>query len=119
MNTMAESTVDDTTIPNTATSPGVQTHTVRVWDGDAWHDLDVPHGKNLWAVLCENDLQPQGRITRVLNCQGRGHCATCTVDVEGDAPEPDQWLDTVLAESGGDRLSCQMEVDRDLAVRVA
>jgi hypothetical protein len=37
---------------------------------------------------------------------------------QGAAPEPDQWLDALLAGSGGGRLSCQMEVDRDLTVRV-
>ncbi len=102
----------------TSTTTSADTHTVRVWDGDAWHSLTVADKANLWEVLCEHDLQPQGRITSVLNCQGRGHCATCAVGVEGAAPEPDQWLDALLAGSGGGRLSCQMEVDRDLTVRV-
>lgn len=121
MSTMPDSMVDDTTVASStsATTTDVDTHTVRVWDGDAWHDLDVQDGANLWQALCEHDLQPQGRLTRVLNCQGKGHCATCAVDVEGDAPEPDQWLDAMLAKSGSGRLSCQMEVDRDLTVRIA
>jgi ferredoxin len=118
---MSEPTTETTheTAEETAqTDATTTTHTVEVWEGDTRHEIEVEDGAVLRNALTENDLSPHGWASSTLNCQGQGHCGACTVDIEGDAPEPDQWLDGLLAQQDAGRLSCQMTVDRDLTVRI-
>jgi ferredoxin len=103
---------------NDSVSSTEQTHTVAVRDGDAWHDLEVEHGRTLRSVLREHNLSPHGWLTRHVNCNGQGHCSACAVEVDVGAGAPDQWLDRFLDENGIGRLSCQVEVTQDMAVRV-
>lgn len=103
---------------NGASSSDTETHTVAVKDGDTWHDLAVEHGRSLRAVLREHNLSPHGWLTRHLNCDGQGHCSACAVDVDVGADKPDQWLDRFLDDNGFGRLSCQINVTEDMAVRV-
>ena len=97
---------------------GRTTHTVSVYDGAEWHELEVSHGRTLRAALWEHELSPHGALTSYLNCGGRGHCAACTVDIEEGAEEPDQWLDTFLHAQGIGRLSCQVNVMQDMVIRL-
>lgn len=97
---------------------GSTTHTVSVYDGATWHQLEVPHGRTLRAALRAHDLSPHGMLTSYLNCGGQGHCAACTVDIEAGAEAPDQWLDTLLQAQGIGRLSCQLDVTQDMAIRL-
>ena len=101
-----------------ASSGDTKTHTVSVKDGDTWHELTVEHGRSLWVVLQEHNLSPHGWLTQHLNCGGQGHCSTCAVDVDVGADKPDQWLDRFLNDNGLGRLSCQIDVTEDMAVRI-
>lgn len=93
-------------------------HTVRVWDGSAWHTLKVPHGANLRRVLLQHDLSPYTKVTQRLNCGGRGLCATCGVRIEAPAPEPTHWHDRLAKRFGYPRLSCQITVTRSMKVHL-
>ncbi len=95
-----------------------KTHTIKVYDGSDSYTIEARHGRNLRAVLMENDVSPHGWLTQYLNCQGQGHCAACTVQIQEGAPNSDQWLDAFMAENDLGRLSCQVDVIQDLAVRV-
>ncbi len=101
-----------------APAEGTSRHTVRVHDGDQWHELEVKDGANLRVVLLRHDLSPYTALTRSLNCGGRGLCATCGVRFEGDAPSPTHWHDRAAERFRYPRLSCQITVDRDLTVRL-
>jgi ferredoxin len=102
-------------------SPGVSDtgpHTVRVHDGDTWHELQVAHGANLRKVLLAHDLSPYTALTASLNCGGRGLCATCGVRFDGAAPAPEHWHDRAAERFGYPRLSCQIHVRSNLTVRL-
>jgi hypothetical protein len=58
-----------------------------------------------------------GTVSSQLNCGGRGLCATCTVEVD-PAPEPVYWHDAAAVRFGYPRLSCCIEVDRPMTVRL-
>jgi len=93
-------------------------HTVHVWDGGAWHTLCVPDGANLRQVLLQHGLSPYTRLTRSLNCGGRGLCATCGVRLAAGAPAPTHWHDQLAARFGYPRLSCQITVRHPLVVHL-
>jgi ferredoxin len=112
------STAKTSTSAPTSGHDGSNTHTVSVYDGAEWHELDVPHGRTLRDALWAHDLPPHGALTRHLNCSGRGHCAACTVDIEEGAEAPDQWLDTFLHAQDVGRLSCQIDVTQDMTIRL-
>ncbi len=94
------------------------TCTLKVWDGKDWHSLDVKKGSILRQALIDNELSPHNAITRYVNCRGDGVCALCSVRIDSEAPEPQQWLDN-LTSKWGLRVSCRVPVDRDLTVRIA
>lgn len=87
-------------------------------DGEAWHQIEAEHGANLRRLLLKHDLSPYAAIPDRVNCGGRGLCATCGVRFDGEAPEPEHWHDRLAARFGYPRLSCQIEVTRDLDVRL-
>lgn len=91
---------------------------LRVWDGDVWHTWTVAPGTNLRRTLLEHGHTPYATITQVLNCGGRGLCATCGVRIDPPAPKPRHWHDKLAAQYGYPRLSCQIKVERDLTVRL-
>lgn len=99
-------------------SSNLETHTLKVVDGEDEHIIDAQHGRTLRAVLQEHGLSPHGWLTRHLNCQGQGHCAACTVEVQEGDPDSDQWLDAYLSSQSLGRLSCQIDITEDLTVRV-
>jgi ferredoxin len=90
---------------------------VRVSDGDREGLLTAPAGATLRDVLVENGWSPYTRVTERLNCGGRGLCGTCGVRIE-EAPEPVHLHDALAARWGYPRLSCRIELDADLRVRL-
>lgn len=117
-NTTDTASSQNGTSGSASSSSDQKTHTVAVKDGDTWHDLEVEHGRSLRSALREHNLSPHGWLTRHLNCDGQGHCSACAVEVEVGAGKPDQWLDRLLDENDIGRLSCQIDVTEDMAVRV-
>ena len=86
-----------------------------VVDGDERVELDVERGRNLRRVMLDAGLSPYAPATRRLNCGGRGLCATCGVRVR-EGPSADHWHDRLAERFGYPRLSCQISVDRSMAV---
>ena len=99
--------------------------------------LVAPIGATLRDILLANGVSPYTAITDRLNCGGRGLCATCGVrfagngpvesvateaeeDGSGDShvPRPEHWHDELAARFGFPRLSCQIEVEEDMDVRI-
>jgi ferredoxin len=91
---------------------------VVVRDGETETTLAVPRGSNLRRELLAADLSPYTRVTRHLNCGGRGLCATCGVRITEGTPDPDHWHDVLAARFGYPRLSCQVTVDGPMTVEV-
>lgn len=89
-----------------------------VWRDDEQFVLHVPPGSNLRDVLLDHELSPYARYTEDLNCGGRGLCATCGVWVE-EGPPAEQWHDRLAQRFGYPRLSCQITIEHDTAVRLA
>lgn len=93
-------------------------HEVRVLIDDQEQILKVAHGANLRRSLLNANLSPYTRITEVMNCGGRGLCATCGVWFEAGEPQPRHWHDKSAASFGYPRLSCQIDVETDMTVRL-
>jgi len=79
--------------------------------------ITVERGKTLRDALRDRGLPVYGIVSSQLNCGGRGLCATCTVEVD-PAPEPVHWHDAAAVRFGYQRLSCCIEVDRPMTVRL-
>jgi ferredoxin len=101
----------------TATSETAELVRVTVFDGDDQVDFSVRRGRILRDVLQEHGLSPYTRLTKTLNCGGRGLCATCGVRL-CDGPAPDHWHDRLADRFGYPRLSCQVTIESDLTVRL-
>lgn len=80
-------------------------------------ELSVERGRNLRRVLLEVDRSPYARVTRRLNCGGRGICATCGVRIQ-ERPPPEHWHDRLADRFGYPRLSCQVTVDEPMTVEL-
>ena len=78
---------------------------------------DVAVGTVLRDALLAAGASPYVALTQRANCGGRGLCATCGVWVEPEPP-PAHWHDRLAAGWGYPRLSCQIAVERDLAVEI-
>ena len=83
----------------------------------ATHRLEVAGGANLRRSLLDAGLSPYVALTSRANCGGRGLCATCGVWV-APPPAPVHWNGRMAAPWGYPRLSCQITVERDLAVEI-
>jgi ferredoxin len=93
------------------------THIVTVLSGETAHTLHVAHGANLRQALLDAGMSPYARLTKKANCGGRGLCATCGVRIAA-APPPTHWHDRIGNAFGYPRLSCQVQVDGPLTVRL-
>ncbi|MDJ0756697.1 MAG: 2Fe-2S iron-sulfur cluster-binding protein [Ardenticatenaceae bacterium] len=79
--------------------------------------LTAPAGENLRKLLLDHDLSPYTRFTQKLNCGGRGLCATCGIWLaEDNEVQPVHWHDRAAEKFGYPRLSCQIQVNRDLTI---
>jgi ferredoxin len=78
-------------------------------------EFEVPAGKRL--VLA---LEDEAKIDQLHACGGNARCTTCRVEfISGEPAGMTQAETQVLAAKGltGVRLSCQILVDHDMAVR--
>lgn len=79
--------------------------------------LTATAGENLRRLLLNHDLSPYTQYTQKLNCGGRGLCATCGVWLAKDNQvQPVHWHDRAAKMFGYPRLSCQIQVNRDLTI---
>ena len=80
-------------------------------------EFEVPQGKRL--VLA---LEDEAKVDQLHACGGNARCTTCRVEfISGEPETMTEAEKTVLAAKGlvrpGLRLSCQIQVDRDMTVR--
>ncbi len=84
--------------------------------------LKVEPGANLREAAIAAKLGIYAHIFKLLNCRGRGLCATCRVEiVSGQAPERNEVenknLARALKKNPNLRLACQIPVKDNLVVR--
>lgn len=79
--------------------------------------IEVAVGTTLQEALLERDVPVYGTVSKRANCGGRGLCGTCTVAVES-APAPSHWHDRAAVAFGYPRLSCCIEVEEPMTVRL-
>lgn len=79
--------------------------------------VEVDRGTILRDALLEEGFSVYGTVSSRLNCGGRGLCSTCTVEVD-PAPEPVHWHDAAAVRFGYPRLSCCIEVNEPMTVRL-
>lgn len=91
---------------------------VKVQTDTQEYEWEVEAGKNLRQLLIENNLSPYGKLSKRLNCGGRGLCATCGVLPVEKLPIPQQWHDKWAQQFGYPRLSCQITVNADMHIRM-
>ena len=85
-------------------------------DETAVYVYEVADNANLRKTLLKKDHSPYTAITKVLNCQGNGICATCGVWILKGAPKPQHWHDALAERWGYARLSCQVNIAGDMTV---
>lgn len=90
---------------------------VRVITGTEETTIKVDRGATLRDALLERDFPVYGTLSQYANCGGRGLCSTCTVEVD-PAPEPTHWHDAAAVQFGYPRLSCCIEVEEPMTVRL-
>jgi ferredoxin len=90
---------------------------VTVISGGEERTIEVERGSNLRETLLDRDLPVYGTLSQYANCGGRGLCSTCTVEVD-PAPEPTHWHDAAAVRFGYPRLSCCLEVEQPMTVRL-
>jgi len=84
--------------------------------------LKVEPGANLRETAIAAKLGIYAHIFKLLNCRGRGLCATCRVEiVSGQVPERNEVenknLAKALKKNPNLRLACQITVEDNLVVR--
>ncbi|MDT3433272.1 2Fe-2S iron-sulfur cluster-binding protein [Haloarcula sp. 1CSR25-25] len=94
-----------------------ETIPVTVISGDETTTIEVERGTNLRDALLQRGYPVYGTVSQYANCGGRGLCSTCTVEVD-PAPEPTHWHDAAAVRFGYPRLSCCIEVEHPLTVRL-
>ncbi|WP_434530832.1 2Fe-2S iron-sulfur cluster-binding protein [Haloarcula sp. NS06] len=94
-----------------------ETVPVTVITGDEKTTIEVERGTTLRDALLQRGFPVYGTVSQYANCGGRGLCSTCTVEVD-PAPEPTHWHDAAAVRFGYPRLSCCIEVERPLTVRL-
>ena len=78
--------------------------------------FDVPQGKRLVAALGE-----EAGTDQLHACGGKARCTTCRVEfVDGEPDKMTMAERKILADRGlsGVRLSCQIQCDHDMSVRL-
>jgi ferredoxin len=75
----------------------------------------VETGSNLREVLLDHQVSPYTSLTQKLNCGGNGICATCGVIIK-ESTEARHWHDWLAKKFRYPRLSCQIDVERDMEI---
>ncbi len=91
---------------------------LHIHEGDNVHELSVIKGANLREVLLAHGISPYGTLSKRLNCDGRGLCATCGVYLLNTSPTPSHWHDKLAKQFNYPRLSCKLTIDQDLAIEL-
>lgn len=79
-------------------------------------DFEVPQGKRLVLALEDN-----AGVDQLHACGGKARCTTCRVEfVSGEPEKMTEAEKNLLAAKGlsGIRLSCQIECEQDMGVRI-
>lgn len=84
--------------------------------------LKVEPGTNLRDAAIAGKLGIYAHIFKLLNCRGRGMCASCRVEIiSGQVPERNEAennnLSGALKKNPNLRLACQISVEDNLVVR--
>jgi ferredoxin len=82
--------------------------------------LKAEPGENLRELAIRNKLSLYPHILKILNCRGRGLCASCAVEiVSGNVSPRNDVEQEKLAKkkNPGLRLACQINVEDNLVVR--
>ncbi len=82
------------------------------------HRWSVHKGTNLRRALLDQQHTPYTRWTQSANCRGNGLCATCGVWIEVGETQPKHWHDWAAKRFGYPRLSCQVEVNESITIRL-
>lgn len=90
---------------------------VTVISGDEETTIEVERGDNLRDALLDRGFSVYRTVSQYANCGGRGLCSTCTVEVD-PAPELTHWHDAAAVRFGYPRLSCCIEVEGPMTVRL-
>lgn len=90
---------------------------VTVITGDDKTTIKVGRGENLRDALLDRGFPVYGTVSQHANCGGRGLCSTCTIEID-PAPEPTHWHDAAAVRFGYPRLSCCIDVEEPLTVRL-
>ncbi|MCS6834702.1 MAG: (2Fe-2S)-binding protein [Anaerolineae bacterium] len=91
---------------------------VTILEGQNAQTIEVQQGANLRRALLNAGYSPYAALTRRLNCGGRGLCATCGVWIVKSEPQPQHWHDRLASAFGYPRLSCQINVNSDMTIRL-
>ena len=75
-------------------------------------------GENLRDVLLENKISFYGTLSKHLNCNGRGLCATCGVYILDQEVTPTRWHDKLADRFGYPRLTCQITIEENITIRI-
>lgn len=94
-----------------------ETVPVTVIQGSTETTIEIERGRTLRDALLERDFPVYGTVSKHANCGSRGLCATCTVEVD-PAPEPTHWHDAAAVRFGYPRLSCCLDVEEPMTVRL-
>jgi len=78
--------------------------------------IDAKENENLRDLLLKNGLSPYGKISKKLNCGGRGICATCGVYLIKENIAPIHWHDKLAKYFGYPRLTCQIRINKNLTI---
>lgn len=89
-----------------------------ILQADAVYEFEVAQGENLRQALLAHGFSPYVALTKRLNCGGRGLCATCGVWIDTHEPAPEHWHDVLASAFGYPRLSCQIQVQQDMTIRL-
>ena len=92
--------------------------------------IEAPEGANLRKIFLKNGISPYVGKDRFLNCFGNGLCGTCRVEVvDGKGAPPLTPLEEAAligfapfygrAIPKNVRLSCRIEVGKDMAIRTS
>lgn len=80
--------------------------------------LQANTGDNLRRLLLNNGLSPYGKWSTLANCGGRGLCATCGIIPVQGVHKPVHWHDKLANDYRYPRLSCQIQVQEDMRIRL-
>jgi ferredoxin len=92
--------------------------TLTVRRGKQLHKIKAAPGSNLRKVLQKAGLSPYTKLTKKLNCGGRGICATCGVWIHKPQIDPSHWHDRLARNFGYARLSCQITIQQDMLIEL-